>query len=250
MFDLLNIQKSLPKRNKGTSNSHKLFVAESNMWGNMCLPAEPQGLSGKLALQWKTKNCNSCTCIQHVQSIKAIVHHLLTRESNPFRYFLTYKLSQDSIELLFNKIRHRCGWNNNPIALQFKYALWRILGWNSIEPSKTGNGTPFEDSLTQVGGLVSFSSKRQMADPVIETSDQMPSWLNTCSCSMTSTIHTHWKTTYSTTLLGALFNHFWQKFLVRHAKGNYCLILLMIMLHNCLWAPCVPNSQPSSKEGD
>ena len=63
-----------------------------------------------------------------MQSIKAIACHLLTRESNPFRYFLTYKLSQDSIELLFNKIRHRCGWNNNPNALQFKYALQRILG--------------------------------------------------------------------------------------------------------------------------
>ena len=50
--------------------------------------------------------------------------------------------------------------------------LQRILAQNSIEPSKTGNSTPFEDSLTQVGGLVSFSSKSQMADPVIETSDQ------------------------------------------------------------------------------
>ena len=79
---------------------------------------------------------------------------------------------------------------------------------------------------------------------------KMPSWLNSCSCSMTSTIHTHWKTTYYTTLLGTLFDHFWQKFLVRHAKGNYCLILLMLMLHKCLQTPCVPNSQPSSKEGD
>ena len=41
-----------------------------------------------------------------------------------------------------------------------------------IQPSKAGNCTRFEDSLMQVGGLVSFSSKRQMADPVFETSDQ------------------------------------------------------------------------------
>ena len=62
--------------------------------------------------------------------------------------------------------------NNNPNVLQFKYALQRILQQNSIEPSKTGNCTPFEDSLTQIGGLVYSSSKSQMADPVIETSDQ------------------------------------------------------------------------------
>ena len=146
-----------------------------------------------------------------MQSIKAIACHLLTRESNPLRYFLTYKLSQDSVELLFSKIRHRYGWNNNPNAVQFKYALHRILGWNSIEPSKRGNCTPFEDSLTQVGGLVSFSSKRQMLIQSLELLIKMPSWLNTCSCSMTSTIHTHWKTTYCTTLLATLFDHFWQK---------------------------------------
>ena len=106
---------------------------------------------GNLLYNGKCKTA-ICGLVFSMQSIKTIACHLLTRESNPFRYFLTYKLSQDSIELLLHKIRHRCGWNNNPNALQFKYALQRILGWNSIEPSKTGNCTPFEDSLTQVGG--------------------------------------------------------------------------------------------------
>ena len=139
---------------------------------------------------------------------------------------------------------------NNANALQFKYALQRILGQSSIEPSKTGNCTPFEDSLTQVGGLVSFSSKSQMADPVIETSDQNAIFTELLLLLSDINNPPHWKTTYYTTLLGTLFDHFWQKFLVRHAKGNYCLTLLILMLHNCLWATCVPNSQPLSKEGD
>ena len=96
-----------------------------------------------------------------IHSIKAIAHHLLTRDVKPFRYVLTYKFSQDSIELLFNKIRRRCGWNNNPNVLQFMYSLRRILIRNSIEPSKTGNCTHFEDALCESTGLLNFTSKRQ-----------------------------------------------------------------------------------------
>ena len=49
-----------------------------------------------------------------IDSIKSIVKELLHRRYNPYKLVLTYKLSQDHIELLFNKIRRRCGWNNNP----------------------------------------------------------------------------------------------------------------------------------------
>ena len=61
------------------------------------------------------------------------------------------------MELLFNKIRCRCGWNNNPDVLQFKYALRAILLRNSIEPSKTGNCTPFEDVFQN--SLINFKRK-------------------------------------------------------------------------------------------
>ena len=37
---------------------------------------------------------------------------------------------------------------------------------------------------------------------------------------MTSTIHTHWKTTYCTTLLGTLFDHLWQKSLGDMQRGT------------------------------
>ncbi len=44
---------------------------------------------------------------------------------NPFEYLLTYKFSQDHIELLFSCIRAKGGWNNNPNVLQMKYAMRR-----------------------------------------------------------------------------------------------------------------------------
>ncbi|KAL0969219.1 hypothetical protein UPYG_G00224030 [Umbra pygmaea] len=42
------------------------------------------------------------------------------------RYVLTYRFSQDPLEILFNSIRASGGWNNNPMARQF-LALFRHL---------------------------------------------------------------------------------------------------------------------------
>ena len=94
-----------------------------------------------------------------MKSIMAISQELLFRHYNPFKYILTYKFSQDHIELLFNKIRRRCGWNNNPNVLQFKYTLRSILLRNSIEPSRTGNCTHFDDALCESNGLLNIVSK-------------------------------------------------------------------------------------------
>ena len=58
-----------------------------------------------------------------IESIVSVVKDLLTHTFFPYQYVLTHKFSQDHIELLFNKLRQRCGWNNNPNVLQFKYAL-------------------------------------------------------------------------------------------------------------------------------
>ena len=94
-----------------------------------------------------------------IMSITVVTKHLLLRY-NPLKFVMTYKFSQDHIELLFNKIRRRCGWNNNPNMLQFKYALRSILIRNSIEPSRTRNCTNFGDALCDSTGYLDFSSKR------------------------------------------------------------------------------------------
>ena len=71
-----------------------------------------------------------------LKSLAALVTELLQKNKNPVKYVLTYKFLQDHLELLFSKIRHFGGWNNNPNVLQFKYALKQLLIWNSIEPGK------------------------------------------------------------------------------------------------------------------
>ena len=45
---------------------------------------------------------------------------LLDRKENLFKYVLSYKFSQDHIELLFSCIRSRGGFNNNSNIIQFR----------------------------------------------------------------------------------------------------------------------------------
>jgi len=73
------------------------------------------------------------------QSIFAIAERLFSRQNSAFEYVLTYKFSQDPLEMFFSKIRSRNGWNNNPNPLQLKWALRALLMKNNIEASKNAN---------------------------------------------------------------------------------------------------------------
>lgn len=54
-------------------------------------------------------------------------------------YLLTYKLSQDYLEMFFSAIRARGGFNNNPNALQIKSAYRRLLIRNELREFENGN---------------------------------------------------------------------------------------------------------------
>lgn len=54
-------------------------------------------------------------------------------------YLLTYKLSQDYLEIFFSSIRDCGGFNNNSNALQLKSAYKRLLIHNEFREFKNGN---------------------------------------------------------------------------------------------------------------
>ena len=60
-------------------------------------------------------------------------------------YLLTYKLSQDHLEIYFGCIRRMGGNNTNPSPLQFTLAYKKLLLHNSVEPS-------FECNVTKLDG--------------------------------------------------------------------------------------------------
>lgn len=59
-------------------------------------------------------------------------------------YILTYRFSQDYIEILFGRIRMRLGLNNNPNVPQFKTAMKQILMKNAITCKSNSNCNTFD----------------------------------------------------------------------------------------------------------
>ena len=82
----------------------------------------------------------------------------LLKEHN-FQYFLTYKLSQDHLEVFFSKIRRRGGWNNNPNTEQFCAAYRAIIMNDSISVSSTGNSSNLDGTREIQVNLHSISQK-------------------------------------------------------------------------------------------
>lgn len=68
---------------------------------------------------------------------KSVVYILLTFVI--FRFLLTYKFSQDHLELFFGCVRSRCGFNDNPTVTQFIAAYKRLLLHHEIQAGETGN---------------------------------------------------------------------------------------------------------------
>ena len=105
-----------------TSSAHYLLSLKTKA-------TPPQFLS---TTQRKTFIIGFVAC---VKSTICMATEMVSAPTNPFKYLLTYKFSQDHIELLFSCIRSKGGWNNNPNCLQMKYALRKMLMRNAITAS-------------------------------------------------------------------------------------------------------------------
>ena len=94
------------------------------------------------------QTCNGHSKVK-THSSTNIVNTLYTRSCNKYEYLFTYRFSQDQVKMFFSKIRSRLGWNNNPNALQFKWALRALLQKKQIAAAETGNCTVIEDKLNE-----------------------------------------------------------------------------------------------------
>lgn len=64
---------------------------------------------------------------------------------NPILSFiLTYKISQDHLEIFFSAIRNRCGSNNNPTCRVFESCYKKLLIHTEVKSSKTANAIPLD----------------------------------------------------------------------------------------------------------
>ncbi|KAB0795036.1 hypothetical protein PPYR_11875 [Photinus pyralis] len=66
----------------------------------------------------------------------------------PLEYLLTYKFSQDHLEMFFCCVRSRNGFNNNPSCLQFMQTFRRLLLHTKIDASgRSGNCRVLDDTV-------------------------------------------------------------------------------------------------------
>lgn len=132
LFDVLNTRNPLGKGTKAPMKPNT-----EHRWHNFLKQAREYiiGLrheSGDRMITSKRKTAfvGFLCCIDNVQNLYA---DLVASETPPLKYLLTYKLSQDHIELFFAAIR-ACGrWNNNPTARQFTAAYKRLLMRHNVE---------------------------------------------------------------------------------------------------------------------
>ena len=62
-----------------------------------------------------------------IKAVKLLFEELVEKDNAPLKYIITYKFSQDYLELLFSAVRGLNGRNNNPTFSQFKAAYRRLL---------------------------------------------------------------------------------------------------------------------------
>lgn len=66
-------------------------------------------------------------------------------------YIITYRLSQDHLELFFSCVRQRGGWNNNPSASQFRHAYRKLLVHADIQAPTSANVAPTMEGIETLG---------------------------------------------------------------------------------------------------
>ena len=74
-----------------------------------------------------------------IKSLLEIYDHLIISQHFDMSFLLSYKFSQDHLELFFGKIRQLGGSNNNLTARQFKSAYKKLLVKNDVQEVSGGN---------------------------------------------------------------------------------------------------------------
>ena len=144
IFDILNTKSKFGKKFKSPLTLKNFMELQSYLQHIISYLKELKDVDGTKLVNGPRKTFILGFAVSS-NSILAIAKKLLNREYNKFEYVLTYRFSQDQIEMLFSKIRSRLGWNNNPNALQFKWVLRALLQKNQITASEKANCTVVEE---------------------------------------------------------------------------------------------------------
>ena len=144
LFDVLNSRNPLARNYKAPIRKAnyaytKGFLDEAREYIRNLKSAEGQSI---LASKRKTGFLGFLLCID---AVLGLTQDLVNVENPVLKYLLTYKMSQDHLELFFGAVRASGGWNNNPTTRQFIAAYKQLMIRHNIEGGR-GNCTPQDDT--------------------------------------------------------------------------------------------------------
>ena len=135
LFDILNSRNPCAKGYKAA-----LRVDNKRLWQPFLDEASSyiKGLKNEVGnLMYNTKRKTGFVgFLLAIESVKLLFKELVEKTDPPMNYLLTYKFSQDHLELFFGAIRSAGGFNNNPTAQQFTAAYKRLLMRSTIAGGK------------------------------------------------------------------------------------------------------------------
>ena len=144
LFDVLNSRNPLARNfkapiRKSNYQYTKRFLDEATEYiGNL------KGPDGQSILKSKRKT-GFLGFLMCIKAVEGLAEDLVIGENPVLKYLLTYKMSQDHLELFFGAVRASGGWNNNPTTRQFIAAYKQLLMRHNIEGGR-GNFTPQDDT--------------------------------------------------------------------------------------------------------
>lgn len=92
------------------------------------------------------RKCGFLGLLVDIQSLKEMYLTYIKGEPQLLKYLLTYKLSQDHLEIFFCAVRSRGGHNNNPTAQQFEAAYKKLLAHIEVKDADSGNATAIDST--------------------------------------------------------------------------------------------------------
>lgn len=146
IFDVLNVRNFISKGeytkpfNSMHANKIKLLLEQAEAY-ILNLMVESKSMKWVPIVQ-SSRRVGFLGLIISMRSLKDIYLNWVQEcdnDNKPLHFLLSYKLSQDHLEMFFSAIRSRGGFNNNPTAYQFENAYRRLLVHAEICSSAAAN---------------------------------------------------------------------------------------------------------------
>ena len=160
VFDILNSRNPLARGTKAPMSSENKAEWESIFSKTLTYIMKLKTWKGQLLVTSKQKT-GFIGFILAIKTFRGLYVNYV--EKGPLNHIITYKWSQDHLELFFGMLRSKLGDNNNPTCLQFQHIYRRLMVRQQVKCGKNGNCTP-QDTTSLLACTTISAKPKVMVD--------------------------------------------------------------------------------------